>query len=49
MKDEELNNLRIDLIDAKRLAEQYPCRTIENIVQNLDARINNELKRRKNE
>lgn len=35
----ELNQLRSDVIAARRLAASYPCRTIENIIANIEARI----------
>lgn len=39
MTENILNKLRIDLIEARRLAESYPGRTIENIAANIEARV----------
>ena len=39
MDEEKLTEMRVDLRYARRLAAQYPGRTIENIIQNIESRI----------
>lgn len=39
MDEEKLNEMRVDLRFARRLAAQYPGRTIENIIMNLSSRL----------
>lgn len=47
MKDFELMKLRAQRSILMDVAREYPGRTIENIIQNMDARIKNHEKQRK--
>jgi len=40
MEKSELSKLKFYRAILKKVADEYPCRTIENIIQNFDSRIN---------
>lgn len=46
MTDYELIKLRAQLSVLKDIVKDYPIRTIENVIQNMEARIKGEEKRR---
>lgn len=46
MSDHEFFRLLHDTATLKRVAEEYPHRTIENIIANMESRIKAERKRR---
>lgn len=44
MKQKELERLENDIAMLKQIAEDYPCKTIDNIIQQMEARRKEVLK-----
>lgn len=44
MKQKELERLDNDIAMLKQIAEDYPCKTIDNIIQQMEARKKEVLK-----
>lgn len=44
MKQKELERLENDIAMLKQIAEDYPCKTIDNIIQQMEARKKEVLK-----
>lgn len=44
MKQKELERLDNDIAMLKQIAEDYPCKTIDNIIQQMEARRKEVLK-----